>query len=258
MAAMRTPAEFAAIRKNEGADAELRARAFDGQLPAPEPRKPTSFSEQVSQIVDFLNNPDSEARRILDAVQVELSKVAGERARLQDERDAHDKNVAAAHAKLDQRLATIAMREEQLESDVRELENKKSEAKRIFCRCRGRGKMMAPPVKRFLLVVALVLGLAGPAAAQDSQVFSYKNITGDATTTIKSVPGYLHAITLNAPTATEVITLYDNSTSSGTKIGTITVPSSPQPVTLIYDVAFWTGLTIVTATATSDITVSFR
>lgn len=87
--------------------------------------------------------------------------------------------------------------------------------------------------------------------------YQYANITGDATTVVKSGRGYLHTITLNAPTATEVITIYDNTAGSGTKIGTITVPASPQPVTLKYDVAFWTGLTIVTATATSDITVSF-
>lgn len=88
--------------------------------------------------------------------------------------------------------------------------------------------------------------------------FSYQNITGQATTTIKSSAGLLHCITLNNPVATETITIYDNTAGSGTKIGTITVPASPQPVTLKYDVEFWTGLTIVTATASSDITVSFK
>lgn len=88
--------------------------------------------------------------------------------------------------------------------------------------------------------------------------FSYQNITGDATTVVKSSPGLLHCITINAGTATETITIFDNTAASGTKIGTITIPASPQPVTLRYDVEFWTGLTIVTATATSDITVSFK
>lgn len=68
--------------------------------------------------------------------------------------------------------------------------------------------------------------------------YSYQNITGDATTTVKSGGGYLHTITINAPTATETITIYDSTAGSGTKIGTITVPASPQPVTLTYDVAF--------------------
>jgi hypothetical protein len=89
-------------------------------------------------------------------------------------------------------------------------------------------------------------------------VYEYQNVTGDTTTTVKSSSGFLHCLTLNAPTATEVITIYDNTAGSGTKIGTITVPASPQPVTLHYDVAFWVGLTIVTATASSDITVSFQ
>lgn len=88
--------------------------------------------------------------------------------------------------------------------------------------------------------------------------FSYKNITTDATTTVKSAAGVLHTITFNAPTATETVTIYDNTAGSGTKIGTITIPASPMPITLTYDVSFTTGLTIVTATATSDITVSYR
>lgn len=88
--------------------------------------------------------------------------------------------------------------------------------------------------------------------------YSYKNITTDATTTVKSGAGVLHTITFNNPTATEVITVYDNIAASGTIIGTITIPASPQPVTLTYDVAFKTGLTVVTATATGDITVSYQ
>jgi hypothetical protein len=104
---------------------------------------------------------------------------------------------------------------------------------------------------------ALALSIV-PAAAQDLAGYQYKNITGDGTVTLKSAPGYLHTITFNSPTATEVVTIYDNTAGSGTKIATVTVPSSPQPVTLIYDVTFWAGLTITTATATSDITVSFR
>lgn len=94
-------------------------------------------------------------------------------------------------------------------------------------------------------------------AAVDSNN-NYTNITGDTTTTVKSGPGTLHCITFNNPTATEVITIYDNTAASGTKIGTITIPASPQLGTLFYDVAFATGLTIFTATAVSDITVSWR
>ena len=87
--------------------------------------------------------------------------------------------------------------------------------------------------------------------------FDYVNITGTATTVVKATPGFLHAITFNNPVATSVVTLYDNSAASGTKIGTITVPASPQPLTLFYDIATSTGLTVVTATASSDITISY-
>lgn len=89
--------------------------------------------------------------------------------------------------------------------------------------------------------------------------FNYSNITlaAPTTTTVKSGQGILHTITFNKPTATCVVTIYDNTAASGTVIGTITVPASPMPVTLTYDVNFGTGLTITTATAASDITVSY-
>jgi hypothetical protein len=87
--------------------------------------------------------------------------------------------------------------------------------------------------------------------------YNYSNITGQSTTVIKAGSGLLHSITFNTPTAAETVTIFDNTAGSGTKIGTITVPASPMPVTLTYDVRFNTGLTLVTATASSDITVSF-
>jgi hypothetical protein len=105
------------------------------------------------------------------------------------------------------------------------------------------------------LWLALTLLLTVPAAAQEP--FSYQNITTDTTSTIKSSPGYLHAVCVNTPTATGTITLYDNTAASGTKIGTITSYAS-TPRCFTYDVAFWIGLTVVTATAAQDITVSFR
>jgi hypothetical protein len=115
-------------------------------------------------------------------------------------------------------------------------------------------------LKRIALGSALSACLILPAIAQSVAVvpFSYKNITTDTTTVLKTGAGVLHTITFNAPTATEVVTIYDNGAASGTKIGTITVPASPLPVTLTYDIQFSTGLTVVTATATSDITVAYR
>ena len=62
--------------------------------------------------------------------------------------------------------------------------------------------------------------------------YSYKNITTDATTVVKYGSGVLHTITFNNPVATETVTIYDNTAGSGAKIGEITVPASPLPVTL--------------------------
>lgn len=89
--------------------------------------------------------------------------------------------------------------------------------------------------------------------------YNHSHITAAAptTTVVKTGQGVLHTITLNKPTATAVITIYDNTAASGTVLGIITVPASPQPVTLTYDVTFTVGLTIKTETAASDITVSY-
>ncbi len=89
--------------------------------------------------------------------------------------------------------------------------------------------------------------------------YSFTNITAAAptTTAVKTGAGILHKITFNKPVATCVVTVYDNTAASGTVIATITVPASPMPVTLTYNAAFGTGLTITTATAASDITVTY-
>ena len=87
--------------------------------------------------------------------------------------------------------------------------------------------------------------------------WNYLNIAAQATTVVKSTPGILHTIVFNKPVATSVITVYDNTAASGTKIGTITVPASPMPVTLTYDASFNTALTVVMGTADCDITVNY-
>lgn len=82
------------------------------------------------------------------------------------------------------------------------------------------------------------------------------NITTNTTTLVKSGAGFLHTITLNKPVATGTIALYDALTAT-TPFATITVPAGQMVVTLAYDKAFTTGLTIVTATVAQDITVSY-
>ena len=111
-------------------------------------------------------------------------------------------------------------------------------------------------------IVALLKGmLAQLLSTAPVQIFAndtYLNITGDTTTTVKSGAGTPRKIVFNKPVATEVITIYDSLSGSGTKIATMTIPASPQISYVEFDVAFATGLTIVTATAASDITVTYR
>lgn len=88
-----------------------------------------------------------------------------------------------------------------------------------------------------------------------ADTFNYTNITTATTTVVKSGTGILHGIVINTTTAF-TITIYDNTSAAGTKIATI----AASPVigsTFTYDVAFATGLTIVTAGA-SDITVAYK
>ena len=94
-------------------------------------------------------------------------------------------------------------------------------------------------------------------ANSDMNAFTY--IVTAATTVVRTGAGILHAITCNKAIAAGTITIYDGLTAAGTKIGIVTHPATllQNHYTLIYDVAFTTGLTIVTAEA-NDITVSWR
>ena len=88
----------------------------------------------------------------------------------------------------------------------------------------------------------------------------FLNIAGAATTVVKSGAGTLIRIINNKPIATGVITIYDNTAASGTKIGTITNPAAllqEGPLQADYNVRFGTGLTIVTSAA-DDITVIYK
>lgn len=82
------------------------------------------------------------------------------------------------------------------------------------------------------------------------------NITTSTTTVVKSGAGALHLVTINAlGTVASTVTIYDNTAGSGTKLGTIN--SLTLSGSFYYDVAFATGLTIVT-TGAPDISVAWR
>jgi hypothetical protein len=88
-------------------------------------------------------------------------------------------------------------------------------------------------------------------------IYNYANITTTTTTLVKTGVGFLHSITFNGPVATGTVKIDDAITDTTPVIGTITTPANPQPFTVIYDVEFTTGLTIVTGTAAQNITVSY-
>lgn len=104
----------------------------------------------------------------------------------------------------------------------------------------------------------LALFLLPCAALAQVPSYQYLNITGQATTLVRTGNGALHTICFNKPVATETVAIYDGVSTAGTLIGTITVQASPQPGCLTYDVGYGVGLTVVTGTASSDITVSYR
>jgi len=86
--------------------------------------------------------------------------------------------------------------------------------------------------------------------------FEYLNITTSTTTAVKSGSGVLHSISINTlGSVASLVTVYDNTSGSGTKIATIN--SLTLSGSFIYDITFNTGLTIVT-TGAPNITVSYR
>lgn len=102
-------------------------------------------------------------------------------------------------------------------------------------------------------------GSPTPFYGQPKNVGTFTNFTATSGgTLVKTGEGALYTVTFNNPTATGVVTLYDGLSTSGVKIATITVPASPMPVTLTYDVYFITGLFVVVATAASDMTISYK
>lgn len=103
------------------------------------------------------------------------------------------------------------------------------------------------------------LGTTEGYSGQPVNVGTFINFTATTTgTQVKTGIGALYEITFNNPVATGIVTLYDGTSTSGTKIGTITVPASPLPLTLSYNVYFSVGLFVVIATAAQDLTISYH
>ena len=87
---------------------------------------------------------------------------------------------------------------------------------------------------------------------------SFYNINTNTTSTVKSGAGVLKRIVVNKVGALlNTCTIYDNTTATGTIIGTIDLVHTQM--VFEYDVVFTTGLTIVTATGTAaDLTIVYQ
>ena len=81
------------------------------------------------------------------------------------------------------------------------------------------------------------------------------HITANASTTLKSGPCVLLAVTVNSKGSGNTATVYDSKTGSGKVLAVI---DTTQPGTFAYNAQLDNGLTIVTAGGTAaDITVSY-
>jgi len=108
------------------------------------------------------------------------------------------------------------------------------------------------------LLASFGTALAGEDTTNDvikvEQRFSNTYISTATTTTPKNAPGFLHTITVNGGTAGTII-VYDNTAGSGTIIASF--DSTNAIATYTFDVAFGTGLTIVTG-GNTKLSVSWR
>lgn len=86
--------------------------------------------------------------------------------------------------------------------------------------------------------------------------YSFLNIAGATTSTVKTGAGIFRRVVVNKGVAAATITVYDNTSAASPIIATITLDAT-TPRELNFDAAFSTGLTVVTSGAT-DITVIFR
>ena len=86
--------------------------------------------------------------------------------------------------------------------------------------------------------------------------YTYTHINSATTTNVFSGPGTLHSITIGKSGTAFVLTVYDNTSGSGT---IFTVTGQSQPITLIFDAVLTTGCTIVsTATVAGDATIMWK
>jgi len=79
------------------------------------------------------------------------------------------------------------------------------------------------------------------------------NITATGTNAIRTGGGLLHGVTINTTAASAVLTLYNNTAGSGSKIATINCAAGQN--SLVYDATFDVGLTAVMSGGNADVTL---
>jgi len=91
------------------------------------------------------------------------------------------------------------------------------------------------------------------------KTFKYTNLAANATTLIKTGSGFLHSIVINtAGASANTIVVYDSLTAANAKIASINGTATAGQ-TMLYDINFSIGLTLILATGTAaDITVCWE
>lgn len=102
----------------------------------------------------------------------------------------------------------------------------------------------------------MATGTAVPAYPQAG--FTPTNITTSTTTQVKTGPGILGGLSINTGQAGASVTIFDNTSASGTKLGTFSAAAQGGPTFPLAGMSFKIGLCVVTAGATpADVTVSW-
>lgn len=101
----------------------------------------------------------------------------------------------------------------------------------------------------------LIESAAGGISVKPQGASAYNDATGTAGHSIKTGAGVFQGFTTNTAGTSSTAVLYDGTSTAGTKLATI---NTATVASLQYNIAFATGLFIVSSTATpADITVAY-
>lgn len=93
---------------------------------------------------------------------------------------------------------------------------------------------------------------------QSYPLYKFFNIaTTSAGVQIITGSGVLHTVNINTPVVGQIVTVYDGTSTTGSKICSITTPTTSPYPTASFDVKYKTGLFIVTTTGAADLTVAY-